>query len=267
MIYGLPPEIWDQVIDHLWSDMKTLKICSLVCRTWYPSAHMHLFRSVKISPSSITKDLQILLHLCHFIREITITSSGIGFPQLDDHFLPCIEAMTNVEILVFQRITADQAADDLPKFRARLSRLPPHFVRSIKQLKLDYVVLPHPEYITNLASLFSHISSLHLSWVFCLNNLGGHASVELQSPPPSLNMNVTELTCNRFDTKYTAKLLTWFGQACHTRYPRSLKLLINNFGHVQHEETMYSAIFRAAGLSLEHLWLTRNHWDDISGKY
>ncbi|KAK7025447.1 hypothetical protein VNI00_015975 [Paramarasmius palmivorus] len=44
----LPPEIFDQVVDHLEDSPTDLKSCSLVCRDWVPRSRFHLFRSLSL---------------------------------------------------------------------------------------------------------------------------------------------------------------------------------------------------------------------------
>ncbi|KZT07926.1 uncharacterized protein LAESUDRAFT_724403 [Laetiporus sulphureus 93-53] len=44
----LPTEICDYILDHLWDDHKTLKVCSLVTREWLPTTRKHLFDFVGI---------------------------------------------------------------------------------------------------------------------------------------------------------------------------------------------------------------------------
>ena len=47
---ALPQELIDNIIDHLHDDPLTLKSCSLVCKSWMPSATYHLFQEVKWPP-------------------------------------------------------------------------------------------------------------------------------------------------------------------------------------------------------------------------
>ena len=47
----LPPELCDQVIDHLWNDLDALRACSLTCNDWLPSSRYHLFRNVRLRNS------------------------------------------------------------------------------------------------------------------------------------------------------------------------------------------------------------------------
>ncbi|KZT03273.1 uncharacterized protein LAESUDRAFT_704873 [Laetiporus sulphureus 93-53] len=44
----LPFEICDYILDHLWDDRKTLKVCSRVTREWLPTTRKHLFHFIRI---------------------------------------------------------------------------------------------------------------------------------------------------------------------------------------------------------------------------
>lgn len=43
----IPPELVDQIIDHLHNDPKSLNACALAARDWLPSARHHRFRSIR----------------------------------------------------------------------------------------------------------------------------------------------------------------------------------------------------------------------------
>ncbi|CCM01357.1 uncharacterized protein FIBRA_03407 [Fibroporia radiculosa] len=47
----LPFEVHDYILDHLWDDHRTLKICSLTWRAWLPTTRFHLFGSIHIRSS------------------------------------------------------------------------------------------------------------------------------------------------------------------------------------------------------------------------
>ncbi|KAF8056527.1 hypothetical protein FPV67DRAFT_1677915 [Lyophyllum atratum] len=53
----LPPELTDIIIDYLFSDVRALKACSLVCKAWLPSCRCHLFRSIHLDLSLPSKSL------------------------------------------------------------------------------------------------------------------------------------------------------------------------------------------------------------------
>lgn len=80
----LPPELFDETLDHLWDDPQSLHACMLTCRTWVPTARLHLFRTVRLSSPSSCKELHSILEvspsLAWCVRKLTICAqySGIG---------------------------------------------------------------------------------------------------------------------------------------------------------------------------------------------
>ncbi|KAL6301733.1 hypothetical protein BKA93DRAFT_796386 [Sparassis latifolia] len=57
----VPQEICDHILDYLWNDYATLRICSLTTRKWLPTTRFHRFRTVVIfSSSSYTQFMDIL---------------------------------------------------------------------------------------------------------------------------------------------------------------------------------------------------------------
>ncbi|KAF8583605.1 hypothetical protein K439DRAFT_1617400 [Ramaria rubella] len=48
----LPPELTDQIIDHLHDDRLALRTCNLTCKAWTSSAKFHLFHDVKLDATS-----------------------------------------------------------------------------------------------------------------------------------------------------------------------------------------------------------------------
>ena len=48
MSSSIPPELIDQIIDHLHNDPKSLSACALTARDWLPSARYHRFRSIRL---------------------------------------------------------------------------------------------------------------------------------------------------------------------------------------------------------------------------
>ncbi|KAK0211970.1 hypothetical protein IW262DRAFT_1412772 [Armillaria fumosa] len=48
----IPPELIDEIIDHLKDDKDALLMCSLVCRLFYPRTRVHLFRAISITDSN-----------------------------------------------------------------------------------------------------------------------------------------------------------------------------------------------------------------------
>lgn len=53
MASSLPSEIWETIIDHLYSSKTALLQCSLVCKSWLPACRYHLFASVVLGPENL----------------------------------------------------------------------------------------------------------------------------------------------------------------------------------------------------------------------
>lgn len=79
----LPPEIFDEAIDHLWDDPKSLEACSLTCRAWVPSSRLHLFRTVRVRNTEDCTSLSLLLEsspvIARCVRKLTICAEYAGF--------------------------------------------------------------------------------------------------------------------------------------------------------------------------------------------
>ena len=78
----LPPELVDQIIDHLWDNQKALLACSLTCRTWVPSSRLHLFRSVRVCSAADCTTLSALISsapvITRCIQKFTVSADFSG---------------------------------------------------------------------------------------------------------------------------------------------------------------------------------------------
>lgn len=79
----LPPEIFDETIDHLWDDPKSLEACSLTCRAWVPTSRLHLFRTVRVRSAEDCTSLSSLLEsspvIARCVRKLTICAEYPGY--------------------------------------------------------------------------------------------------------------------------------------------------------------------------------------------
>lgn len=83
----LPPELFDETLDHLWDDVATLRACNLTCRAWVPTVRLHLFRTVWLSSSEscigFASVLETAPPVTWCVRKLTISAqySGVGDNQ------------------------------------------------------------------------------------------------------------------------------------------------------------------------------------------
>jgi len=70
-IMPLPGELIDTIIDSLQGQPPALKRCALVCKSWVPRSHYHLFHSVTLRPRNATEFVKILSSpICTFARYV-----------------------------------------------------------------------------------------------------------------------------------------------------------------------------------------------------
>jgi len=50
----MPPEVWDHIIDFLWTDPPALLSCALTCRAWLPTSRLHLRRETVLTIRNAT---------------------------------------------------------------------------------------------------------------------------------------------------------------------------------------------------------------------
>ena len=103
----LPPELHDQVIDHLWNEPKSLAACAQTCRSWVGTSRLHLFRTVRTQNARQCTSFAALLAstpvIARCVRRLTISAdyNGVdaaGSPIEDDAWVN--EAGAFVRLLV-----------------------------------------------------------------------------------------------------------------------------------------------------------------------
>lgn len=81
----LPQELFDMVIDHMYSDTATLRQCSLVCRGWVATSSLHLFRRVKWPPCCyVYPNVTVVEEL---LPSAELRSMLSSLPHLQVHYL------------------------------------------------------------------------------------------------------------------------------------------------------------------------------------
>ena len=101
----LPPELYDEAIDHLWNDPKSLAACALTCRSWVGTSRLHLFRTVRIQNAHQCASFAALLKsapvIARCVRRLTISADykGIdagGRPVEDDAWVDNVGAFVHL---------------------------------------------------------------------------------------------------------------------------------------------------------------------------
>ncbi|OBZ77530.1 hypothetical protein A0H81_02499 [Grifola frondosa] len=149
----LPPELHDNIIDHLWDDRATLEACSLTCQAW------------------IAKNLRIIImRIIDYIRHLIIHGDSIAFmslpiqplDQLDPDFPKDLLSLglNKVEALSLSSVRW------IPSFRSGLVEdrniYSSMFWNGIKDLRLNKVKFDTAGDLLQLLSAPSHLTKLTL---------------------------------------------------------------------------------------------------------
>lgn len=165
MPYVLPQEIIDQVIDQVHNNSpRTLKACSLICRSWTNRSQTHLHHTISIrdSPSGaslapITLDRYSTPHVADMVRHVDV-SLRYPIPQNEYIFLgiwEVISRLRNVRVLSFAGIDWEYAQLDKDQFK--------DIFRGVTSLELRSCRCELPENFFSFISNFPNLTELSLS--------------------------------------------------------------------------------------------------------
>lgn len=183
----VPQELVDMVIDNLWDDVDSLTQCSLVCRAWVPSIHLHLFRSITLPLNKKEKVVELSnvlnvahgppghLSFAHDVKELTLSKSR--------------NTATDPRPRPSASVVSADDVDPLDDILSRLSN-----VRSLTLTFNNYGI--EPKLITSLPAHLQAVSTLRLEQ---LNFQHVHQSYYFTHSFPSLS-SITVLSTSWYNT-------------------------------------------------------------------
>lgn len=163
--FPLPYDIVEIVIAHLTHNLRTLKACSLICRSWYIAAAPHLHHTLtltgdkleigrsRLEPISELQELG-LIHLVKSIRLRQGLDKDCWFtPQaLTQLDLRHFSTLTNVHTLKLQNL-------EINHFVPTLERHFGHFSQTLRSITL-YDPWCTPRQLSHFLSLFSNLDDI-----------------------------------------------------------------------------------------------------------
>ena len=90
----LPQELIDAIIDYLHDNKRTLRSCTLVCKTWIYRARFHLFSRLEVTSQDIVERLIRAKYVIPFIRHIYLQPSQINLQVLPRVGFENIQSLT-----------------------------------------------------------------------------------------------------------------------------------------------------------------------------
>ena len=169
----LPYEIVEMIIAHLIRDLRTLKACSLISRSWYTAAAPHLHHTLVLrdkiygTPRSELKPVSKLyeLGLIPLVEEIQVeqwegTSGGWFAPQaFSPSDLRCFSSFSNVHTLRIQKM-------DINSFMPGIERYFEQFSPTLRSIALFHPSCATPRQLSYFLSLFPNLDDIDIRQFF-----------------------------------------------------------------------------------------------------
>lgn len=254
----LPLELWDYILDHLWSDRRSLKACSLTCKAWRPTTCYHLFRQLVVSYEKLHKfDELATSSLCPYFREVFIYQPTGMAAYFILKATPLLEQLTRIKCVKFYCM---HQAVGWPSLDFPLRMTP-----SVKELRISYSFFEDYNGLASLISSFPNLSAIYLEY----GGLGSSSTrtcfpfrpLEYEFPTREASISIQEMTCISIDIDIIAALLAAMKRDPQfTSCPRTLRLAMDQpLEENGITQTKLDDIFQWEEASLEHLWLTLQH--------
>ena len=139
----LPPEILDNIVDHLHNEPTTLRACCLVSKSWIPRTRIHLFNRVELRSSGPTLNSWMKAFPdpsnspAHYTRDLDLSRPEVVAVAIS-YAHPWVHAFNHI---VHLRVATVGVESDRHVSFARLRGLSP----TLKSLSLFYSFVPLSE--------------------------------------------------------------------------------------------------------------------------
>lgn len=128
----VPQELLDQVIDHLWNDVKSLAACALTCHAFLSSARTHLFHDQRLTGAKCCARFELFLEACPdvtpYIRRLSVTEPmSTAYAQNWVNRIPALvarlERLETLELVGLHYVSLQRCTPDVLAAFARLTKL------------------------------------------------------------------------------------------------------------------------------------------------
>lgn len=270
LIFDLPQELVDHIIDHLREDATALTACSLTHRSMRFRAQSHLFRTISVTPQRWTECKKLVEkspHLGYAVRRLRLTQpvpllfkfnvqDSRGFAHLTQaqseeaggkmEIVPMFPAALKLDLRML-----DHAALSVPLLRQACD---PTLVQSIR---MSICVVPTMACVVEFICSFPRLKKLVVSDLFTKNAyaMKVEANQAIEDPVPTKSCPLIETL--RFPSGGTLgevssiSLTKWlFEQSMHVHLT-TLEITVVSRG----DAATLSALLQDLGPRLQHLYL------------
>jgi hypothetical protein len=262
----LPAELTDMVLDHLSTDVATLRTAAVVSKAWLPRSRVHLFHKVRTTThfAALLRFLEHTPHVRPYIRCLVLDGPELyddiaeeaepepGAPTttLPPHLLAEILArVPRLNVLQLQNVSLhDSQYDDAQTEALPSTAAPPRRTLDVLQLMNVGSLSDTRDDVFRVLGLFSEIRFLHLDSV--AHTLQDPRTSTLQLPLPDFRVHALKLADTHADVYYEAI------RATNSR--DVLKRVEVECSSVEHAVSL-AAFLEYAGPALEHLAVDFTH--------
>jgi len=162
-----PYDIIEMITAHLADDLRTLKACSLTCRSWYSATVPHLHYVLTLNstkPDKTLRKLKPLSKLCRLglnprIKEVRVSDKLGPFPWFVPHALsPCnvrrFSTFANVQTLVLESVHIRHFIPNVKLYFGHLSQ-------TLRSIEVQFPKCA-PRQLSHFLSLFSNLDDIKL---------------------------------------------------------------------------------------------------------
>ncbi|OCH95832.1 hypothetical protein OBBRIDRAFT_800394 [Obba rivulosa] len=198
---NVPPELSDYIIDFLHNDPASLKACSLVHRSWVPTARLHIFENVNLlTPrmcASFDRLMETSTHLGAYVKEFNVAKlTTTGMSAQDRTAALAMAERVLPRIFTHLAYVRAFSVSCLDVDVAMIISLAPH--PSVEELVLEYCQFPAFGDFVDLFHSFPRLRTLSMRGVTWRDTeLGARARPEpprLQSVVLGKDMDTATLT-------------------------------------------------------------------------
>jgi hypothetical protein len=275
---NLPQELIDIILDNLHDDYRALHSCSLVCHSWLPTCHRHIFHHVVLLPTnkyvlyakhpikSYSQRLHRILfnspYIANYIQQLKVYEGQFAKHEdwiRTDQTLPLVlRSLTNLKRIEFRRLYWNDLPLDLRRSIGSVLELP-----SLTFIEIENAHFAGMDELVGLLQRARRLTGLSLT------------NISTDTKPPVDKDRDTVEEEQRFDLRQRGLLVDL--RLALVDYPLFIKWVLGpqspfevSHIHTLHISDPYSDIktfnrlLHAIGGSLNHIQLSVPLWDLLS---
>ena len=241
----LPQELIDQVIDHLWNDVKSLVACSLACHAFLPSSRTHLFHDQRLTGAKCCARFEAFLETCPdvtpYIRRLSVTEPmSTAYAQNWVNSIPALvarlERLETLELVSLHHVSLQRCSREELSAFSKLTKL------VFADVYFDHFFDVHT--ILSAACNVKDLYFYRIGW-------GNNTPPAYEGPPEPSSLHLRRLAVDSLAT--SAILRAWLLPAAALGDVNIRTLMIR--WRERDNMNILNSLFAVCGAGLQHLYV------------